>query len=349
MDGKLVLNNSLIGQFAEKRVFETPPAKDNQKDTVESLDFHNSEPILVSVTTNGHAIRLYNVEKGTLERSLLSPKYGASSARFTHHPLTILYASNNYESAHELENHAIRYHSLHDNAYLRYFKGHTAEVLDIDVSHVSDTFFSASRDRTIRRWDLRTEGSQGQITVTRDTVKPRIAYDREDVIIAVGLDGGFINLHDARNISKPFETIKGEYTRLERPSISCIKMSKLSGSKYVAVTINGKIHAYDIRKGTAPALLHSFEVPYHSVQEKEERKLEFDFTPDDKYLVSGYDKGGVAVWSLEGETAGQQVARLVGEQTGFPNCLKWSARHALFATGSDNVVFWAPDFEQKVS
>jgi len=47
----------------------------------------------------------------------MSKKYGIDLPRFTHRSTNIIYASTK-------EDDTIRYHSLHDNKYLQYFRGH---------------------------------------------------------------------------------------------------------------------------------------------------------------------------------------------------------------------------------
>jgi WD40 repeat protein len=49
----------------------------------------------------------------------------------------------------------IRYLSLHDNQYVRYFKGHKDKVTQLEVSPTDDMFISASCDHSVRLWDLR--------------------------------------------------------------------------------------------------------------------------------------------------------------------------------------------------
>ena len=65
----------------------------------------------------------------------------------------------------------IRYLSIHENKYIRYFTGHkqrharpstpplphtdSTSVTSIDVSPVDDMFLSASMDGTVRLWDVR--------------------------------------------------------------------------------------------------------------------------------------------------------------------------------------------------
>ena len=55
-----------------------------------------------------------------------SLKYGCDLVHFTHASNTIVYASNK-----EGKGHAIRYMSLHDNKYLKYFNGHEQKVVTI--------------------------------------------------------------------------------------------------------------------------------------------------------------------------------------------------------------------------
>jgi len=352
--GEIELYDELFEKFKEGRVFEAPafadtPDQPKEVPKVDSLDFHNSEPLLVSVTDKDAGIRLYNIEKGMHERSYFSAKYGASLVRFTHHPAAILYASTRSESTlDEVGNHAIRYHSLHDNTYLRYFKGHTEEVVDIGMSSVSDTFFSASVDRTIKRWDLRTEGAQATLDLKVDQngtfvdcIRPRVAVDRSDEIIAVATEGGNIHLFDTANLDNgPFYTILGQETGLARPRIICLKLSNQGNLVAVALQNRNVIYVHRTDTQSTKGKKSSGESAQVFETGLSVDKLEFDFTPDDKYLVCGCGNGEVKVWSLE---SGNGVAKLSGGGFDIPDCLKWSPRHALFATGSSKLSLWLPD------
>src|SRR6267154_1190314 len=57
-----------------------------------------------------------------LTKTLHSKKYGVDLPRFTHKNTAIIYASTK-------EDDTIRYHSLHDNKYLQYFRGHSQRVI----------------------------------------------------------------------------------------------------------------------------------------------------------------------------------------------------------------------------
>ena len=52
------------------------------------------------------------------KKTLYSKKYGVDLIRFTHAVNTVIYTSNKVDDT-------IRYLSLHDNKYIRYFPGHT--------------------------------------------------------------------------------------------------------------------------------------------------------------------------------------------------------------------------------
>ena len=52
------------------------------------------------------------------KKTLYSKKYGVDMIRFTHAVNTVIYTSNKMDDN-------IRYLSLHDNKYIRYFSGHT--------------------------------------------------------------------------------------------------------------------------------------------------------------------------------------------------------------------------------
>ena len=57
---------------------------------------------------------------GALLKTLFAKTYGASKVCFTHAPTCILAASGSRRNG--ASEHDVRYHSFHDNTYLRFFK-----------------------------------------------------------------------------------------------------------------------------------------------------------------------------------------------------------------------------------
>ena len=150
---------------------------------------------------------------------------------FTHASQAVVYASKvNSPSSDLRKDHALRYHSLHDNTYLRYFVGHTGQVVSVSMSAKTDQFLSAAQDKTIRLWDLRTNQCNG---VVRCATTPAVAYDMQGLIFAAATDDGEVKLYDARGYDKgPFNTIQiggvggvVDPSTGKRPRVTCAKFS----------------------------------------------------------------------------------------------------------------------------
>jgi COMPASS component SWD2 len=122
---------------------------DSEGHSVDSIDI-SSDGQQVVTSSEDKALRLYDAhDSGTLLKTLHAKKYGVSLVRFAHAPGTVVCATRN-----EWDN-SLRYWSLHDNRYLRYFKGHRAEVVGLCVSPKDDFLLSSSADGTCRLWDVR--------------------------------------------------------------------------------------------------------------------------------------------------------------------------------------------------
>ena len=60
----------------------------------------------------------------------------------------------------------LRYLSLHDNHYVRYFKGHKAQVVCLEISPTDEQFLSAGLDDTVRLWNMASPSCQ--VTVCKN-------------------------------------------------------------------------------------------------------------------------------------------------------------------------------------
>ena len=116
---------------------------------MDSIDI-SSDGSQVVTSSEDKALRLYDAhDVGSILKTLHAKKYGVSRVRFAHAPGTVVCATRN-----DWDN-SLRYWSLHDNRYLRYFKGHRAEVVGLCVSPKDDFLLSSSADGTCRLWDVR--------------------------------------------------------------------------------------------------------------------------------------------------------------------------------------------------
>ena len=98
-------------------------------------------------------------------------------ARFTHAHNAAIHASTKRDDA-------IRYLSLHDNKFIRYFTGHTKKVISLEMSPADDTFISGALDNSVRLWDLRSPSCIGLMQVQG---KPVCAFDPEGLVFSVGV------------------------------------------------------------------------------------------------------------------------------------------------------------------
>lgn len=135
------LTQDLLKSFTVARIHK------NNSRPINSLDYDDTGNFLVSASED-ESIGIYSCSSGKLNNTIYSKKYGCSNVKFTHKATNIIYTSTKGEDA-------IRYMSLHDNKYLRYFKGHTNKVVSLEISPEDDTFISASLDGSVRFWDLR--------------------------------------------------------------------------------------------------------------------------------------------------------------------------------------------------
>jgi COMPASS component SWD2 len=115
-----ILNSQILSSFKPSKVFNiSPPDPPTSfQPNYTSIAFSQSGDHLVT-SSSDEKLQLFDCRKGKLEKEVFSKKYGVNLARFTHGTsnLSLIYASTKEEDS-------IRYLSLFDNSYLRYFKGH---------------------------------------------------------------------------------------------------------------------------------------------------------------------------------------------------------------------------------
>ena len=202
---------------------------------INSIDFHENGGLLVSSDDLG-GLSLLNVAECRKSKESFSAKFGARLVRFTHHPSCVVVAC----APGTTKSSELRYLSLYDNKWLRYFKGpggHSvgSTLVDLAQSPVDDTFCSTADDGTLVIWDVRqptavarTVTSPGGVPVAAQGVQgvgggggagsglgegSLVAYDPSGVVFAVakgqagpGRDPA-VHLFDARNYqSGPFST-----------------------------------------------------------------------------------------------------------------------------------------------
>ncbi|KAK9916201.1 hypothetical protein WJX75_010004 [Coccomyxa subellipsoidea] len=312
------INDDVVKFFGVGRVFKDNAARIN------SLDFHRSEDLLVTAGEDD-SIRTYNTQSGTSSKVLFSKKYGVAHICFTHDPQSVIYAST------KGSDHKIRYQTMHDNKYIRYFSGHTEKVTGLCLSPKNDMFLSAALDRQVRIWDLRVNRSEGVMDAPSQSC---VAFDQQGLVMCVGSDRGVMRLYDPRQYEHgPFITftIPSESQSLE--PISSMKFS--ADGKFMVAVLAGRVHLLDAFNGN---MQHTF----FTGSAKGGPALEATFSPDGCYLLSGCEDRSIVVWNLASK---QEAARWAGH-TGLPTALKWAPRRMLVASADTSLAMWIPNIQE---
>ncbi|OMO57055.1 hypothetical protein CCACVL1_26037 [Corchorus capsularis] len=301
---------------------------------ISSMDFHRTSNYLVTASED-ESIRLYDVSSATCLKTINSKKYGVDLVCFTSHPTTVIYSSKNGWDE------SLRLLSLHDNKYLRYFKGHHDRVVSLSLCSRNECFISGSLDRTVLLWDQRADKCQGLL---RAQGRPAIAYDDQGLVFAVA-SGGYIRMFDARKFEKgPFEifSVGGDVS-----DANVVKFSN-DGRLMLLTTMSGHIHVLDSFRGT---LLSTYSVKPVSSNST----LEASFSPEGMFVISGSGDGRAYAWSVR---SGKEVAswmmssepsvlnwNWVNTET-EPPVIKWAPGSLMFVTGSTELSFWVPDLSK---
>ncbi|GIL78667.1 hypothetical protein Vretimale_6168 [Volvox reticuliferus] len=297
---------------------------------INSMDFCRTEDLLVT-GSDDDSIRVYDVARGVPVDTLHSRKYGVQNLCFTHDPACIVYASRKPTGQLKpTEAHALRYHSLHMNQYLRYFIGHSAQVNSLCFSPKNDTFVSAAQDRTVRLWDVRTNICQGCLQTPGN---PTATIDQQGLVFAVATESGIIKLYDLRSYDKgPFDTFTVEEEKGSPSGFADIKFSS-NGNLLMAV-VEGRIYLLDAYKGTV------FKRFANGIPETG-TAVEAAITADNQYLLSGCDDRAIRVWHID---TGREVAVWQGHAQ-VPACLRMSNRRVLVASACTALVLWIPNLK----
>lgn len=254
--------------------------------------------------------------------------------RFTHNESSVICASKNGWDE------TIRYWSLHNNSYLRYFKGHRKKVISLAMNPVNDTFLSASLDQTARLWDLRSNATQGLIRPVKGT--PKVAFGNQGVIFACTTEN-MIKLFDSRKFdSGPFATFQ-----VNSPSSSSFNWSSLffsADGKYLLLSTDSTpIFLVDAFKGD---LINVF----NDRENNNQFPISASFTPDSNFVLSGSSNGNILAWKIENNSPSpsspplypKPIATLKGHKEVVKQVL-FNPTHFMLASACSSLALWLPN------
>ncbi|KAI9594145.1 WD repeat-containing protein 82 [Syncephalis fuscata] len=302
-----------------------------QKKMITSLDFFQSGDVCLTASQDD-SLCLYDCHEGKVIKTLPSKKYGCHMARFTHHRNNVIHASTKSDDT-------IRYLSLHDNRYLRYFRGHKARVTALEMNPVNDTFLSASLDGTIRLWDLRSDNCQGVLHLDGTVA---VGWDQGGEMFAAGKSGGDIRLYALESLDKgPFQVfplhsfVGGNFDTPLR--WTGLKFSNDGLSLLVAT--DGECHyILDAFTGVVKRRLSGHNAITNGSGD------EVNFTPDGQYVIGGSEDGTVHIWQVNAAIDAPAIAQHEGH-TGPVHAVGWNPKLAIMVTCSNETALWLPEWQ----
>jgi COMPASS component SWD2 len=233
----------------------------------------------------------------------------------------------------------IRYLSVHDNKYLRYFRGHKSKVTQLALSPLNDTFLSVAPSESLCLWDLRTAHLQGRLNLSPSLDDPQAlaAFDPQGLIFAVASGSKYLRLYDARNWDRgAFTTF--EIASSDSDSASPIKQGHWNNLQFspdgkeiligtgLLTTIGIVLDSFDGNvKGTieSPDSVHFNDLAY---------------TSDSKFVLGARSDGQLNVWIPSNPKTIVETIEGISKEPIYG--LAFNPKFAMLAAVGDGTVFY---------
>lgn len=308
----VILDDDFIRSFKVAKVFR------ENTENITSLCFSFSGNFLASSGLD-NKIDLYNCHQGTHVHSTFSQKYGVDNICYSPDEDKILHSSTS-------NNDAIRFLCFSNNAYVRYFVGHTKKVTGLNFAGNTCSFLSSSLDKTVRLWDLRVEGFQSVLNVAGASLA---TFDPEGFMVAVTEDSQVLKMFDRRNLSEPL--LVGQETKTKTNNWISLVFSP-DGGTILLSTDSSQMYLIDAFTLESVHMLTGYP-------NNENLRVRGDFSSDSKYVLCGGTDGHIHCWKT---STGTKLCRLIGDHQTSTQCVKFNPRYCMFASACTNMEFWIP-------
>lgn len=315
-------------------------------DQVVDSCFHEDGRMLVAATKD--SIQLIDSLSGEPKKKIHTKTHGNRHLAFTHHEHCILASSRK-------TNNDIRYLSMFDNRYLRFFKGHQTQVTSLAMCPVDDCFLSSSVDRQICLWNLATPSPVARLTLPDNYEDPRVAYTHDGLLFGVmaknnSTGSSCIRLYDARNYEQgPFLQLRPSRQQLQRalctanPHVDADQVQRCVTSSWRSFSFNPD--GTRALVNTSVGMLISLDAyekdddPIVCFAEENKSPVELGccFTPDSKHVLAGTEDKHVRVFDPQ---TGLPLGLLPGEHAAPVTSVCCNPKYEVIASSGINTMLW---------
>lgn len=323
----------------------------NMDKRISSIKFSSDGEKLISCS-NQHTIEIYDCSTAT-QQTIPCRKYGSGIVDFSNSPDNVIVTSTK-------RGHAVRELSIEENCYKTCFSGHSDLVTGLAMNGDRNCFLTASRDKKVLLWDIRTPNAQHAHTDLPEA--PLIGWHPSNLMFGVGLpDANIIRLFDIRGMES------GSFAKfIFNPDLSKWTSLKFSpdGNQILVSTNGSTVRIIDSFTGKLLKVLcgMDFFLLQNLTQTQSEWCFMFafeffigrtntlnipidaSFTHNSKYILTGSSDGCLNIYSVNrerGEDA-KRVAEIFSNQKEAITEAVYNPKYTMIATASSYVAFWLP-------
>ena len=163
---------------------------------INSIDFtKDGKKVLV---TDDTTLSIYDCLTGNRTKLLYNKINKIKICKFTHNENAVIAATKNKPFQ-------VHYWSIHENAIIKIFEGHTMEITGLELNPENDFFLTTSRDKTCRLWDLASNDPYAKMVFELENASspPVATFNQTGLVFAVAY-----SVNNSNSKIKLFDTKK---------------------------------------------------------------------------------------------------------------------------------------------